>query len=58
MAQLSRTRTYGTGCGSVPEGRKTKNLGRLTTASMPWVAEIPSVATDHRSATISEIQPS
>ena len=55
MVALTSTRRYGTGCGSVPDGRKTKNGGRLTTASRPSVEVIPSVPTDQQSATISLI---
>ncbi len=55
IVALTRTRRYGTGCGSLPDGRKTKNAGRLTTASRPMVDVIPSFPTDQQSATISLI---
>ena len=58
MPALTSTRRYGTGCGSEPDGRNTKNDGRLTTAIRPSVEVSPRVPTDQQSATISLIHPS
>ena len=55
MAQLSSTRIHGIGCGSSPLGRNTNQRGRLTTPTRPSVDPMPTFATLHRSATISEI---
>ena len=49
MPALTSTRRYGTGCGSEPDGRNTKNGGRLTTAISPSVEVNPRVPTDQQS---------
>ena len=41
MAQLSRTRIQGIGCGSSSDGRKTNPRGRLTSPIRPSVEPIP-----------------
>jgi hypothetical protein len=54
MAQLNLARIHGTGCGSSMFNRKTKYRGSVTTLISPKVEVTPALATDQKSARISE----